>query len=417
MNNNWNFKTLGSGSPGTMSRPPVSTPLSRQGSLYSWTLDQIQDNLGKDCGSMNIEELLMNISSAEGTQGAVVPTNGVNEGLQRQGSITLPRILSQKTVDEVWKYITEEELTNNDGRSTNIPQIQKQPTLGDITLEEFLTRAGAVGNNNSGGYIHDPSSISGILDTSLSVEFQQKPMVSDGLDSINIVPSNRIHGSYLHPNVNESTTSEYKPRQEQQQHNPFQPQQPIMSKPHGYGYGTHVAFTSGQVNAHGVRDRNYMETRDRSHQDNNVTLVQSVAPVVPGGAMSVDNCSQITPFPILDGIPKINAGSSIVSPFPYNTTGSNSVRGRKRNNGIAPEKLVEKTHRRKIKNRESAARSRARKQIQTMELEAEAEKLRKENQELLKKQAKIKSEMQTKLGKGITSPSRKRLRRTKSDIQ
>lgn len=363
MDNNWNFKTLGTGPPGTINRPPVSTPLSRQGSLFSWTLDQIQNNLGKDCGSMNMEELLMSICSAEGTQGGVIPTNGVNEGLQKQGSITLPRILSQKTVDEVWKYITEEELTNNDGRSTNIPQIQKQPTFGDITLEEFLTRAGAVGNNNSGGYIYDPSSISGIPNTSLSVEFQQKPLVSNVLDSINIVPGNRILGSYLHPNVNGSTSA-YKPRQEQQkQHNPFQPQQPIMSNPHGYGYGTHVAFTSGQVNGHGIRD-SYMETGDQSHQENKVTLVQSVAPV-PGGAISsVDACPQITPFPVLDGIPKINAGSSTVSPFLDTTTGRNSVRDRNRNKGIAAEKkLVEKTHWRKIKNRESAARSRARKQV------------------------------------------------------
>ncbi|KAF8107750.1 hypothetical protein N665_0117s0022 [Sinapis alba] len=403
MDDNWNFKTLGTGPPGRMSRLPVSTPLSRQGSLSSWTLDQIQNNLGKDCGSMNIEELLMNIYSVEGTQG-VVTTNGVKEGLQRQGSITLPRILSQKTVDEVWKYISEEEHTHNDGGRTNIPQIQKQPTLGDITLEEFLTRAGAMGNNNSCGYIQDPSLISGIPNTSLSLEFQQKPMVSDVLDSINIVPSNRIHGSYLHPNANGSTSA-YKPRQEQQQHNPFQLQQPNMSKPHGYGYGSHVTYTSGQVNADGIRD-SYMETGHQSHEENNVTLVQSVAPV-PGGAISVDTCSQITPFPVLDGIPKINAGSSIVSPFLDTTTGRNSVRDRNRNSGIAAEKkLVDKSHRRKIKNRESAARSRARKQLQTMELEAEAEKLRKENQELLKKQ-----------GKGITSPSRKRLRRTKSDIQ
>ncbi|XP_048637452.1 ABSCISIC ACID-INSENSITIVE 5-like protein 8 [Brassica napus] len=406
MDNNWNFKTLGTGPRGAMSRLPVSAPLSQQGSLYSRTLDQIQNNLGKDYGSMNMEEFLMSIYNAEGTQG-VAPTNGVNEGLHRQGSITLPRILSQKTVDEVWKYITEEEHTHNDGGRTNIPQIQRQPTLADITLEDFLTLAGA---------ILDPSSISGIPNTSLNVEFQQKPMVSDVLGNINTVPINRVHGSYLHPNVNGSTSA-YKPRQEQQQqHNPFQPQQPNMSKPHGYGYGTHVAFTSGQVNAHGIRD-SYMESGDQSHQENNVTLVQSVAPV-PGGAMSVEVCSQITPFPVLDGMPKINAGSSIVSPFPFTTTVSNSVRDRNRNNGIAAEKkLVEKTYRRKIKNRESAARSRARKMLQTMELEAEAEKLRKENHELLKKQAKIMSEMQTELGKKITNGSRKRLRRTKSNIQ
>ena len=42
-----------------------------------------------------------------------------------------------------------------------------------------------------------------------------------------------------------------------------------------------------------------------------------------------------------------------------------------------------------IKNRESAARSRARKQAYTLELEAEIEKLKKTNQELQKKQAEM----------------------------
>ncbi|KAF9621600.1 hypothetical protein IFM89_023775 [Coptis chinensis] len=42
-----------------------------------------------------------------------------------------------------------------------------------------------------------------------------------------------------------------------------------------------------------------------------------------------------------------------------------------------------------IKNRESAARSRARKQAYTMQLEAEVAKLKEENNELLKKQAEI----------------------------
>ncbi|VAI18313.1 unnamed protein product [Triticum turgidum subsp. durum] len=42
-----------------------------------------------------------------------------------------------------------------------------------------------------------------------------------------------------------------------------------------------------------------------------------------------------------------------------------------------------------IKNRESAARSRARKQAYTMELEAEVQKLKDLNQELVRKQAEI----------------------------
>ncbi|KAL1198682.1 ABSCISIC ACID-INSENSITIVE 5-like protein 8 [Cardamine amara subsp. amara] len=122
MDSNWNLTTLGNGL-------SVST-LSRQDSIYSWTVDQFQHSLGKDCGSMNMNELVKNISSAQGTQ---------------------------KTVDEVWKYITEEEHTNDHGGGTRIPQIQSQQTLGEITLQEFLIRAGVKGNNKNGGYIHDTS--------------------------------------------------------------------------------------------------------------------------------------------------------------------------------------------------------------------------------------------------------------------
>ncbi|KFK31772.1 hypothetical protein AALP_AA6G156700 [Arabis alpina] len=72
--------------------------------------------------------------------------------------------------------------------------------------------------------------------------------------------------------------------------------------------------------------------------------------------------------------------------------------------------LDDKTLRRKIRNRASAARSRARKEAHTMELEAAVERLKKENQELLRKEAE-RSEMQTKPER----PERK-LRRTQSDI-
>ncbi|KAL1198687.1 ABSCISIC ACID-INSENSITIVE 5-like protein 8 [Cardamine amara subsp. amara] len=82
MDSNWNLTTLGNGLP--------DTSLSRQDSIYSWTIDQFQNSLGKDCGSMNMNELVNNISSAQEIQGVV------SEGLKKQGSITLPRLLSQK---------------------------------------------------------------------------------------------------------------------------------------------------------------------------------------------------------------------------------------------------------------------------------------------------------------------------------
>ncbi|XP_047957185.1 bZIP transcription factor 23-like isoform X1 [Salvia hispanica] len=71
------------------------------------------------------------------------------------------------------------------------------------------------------------------------------------------------------------------------------------------------------------------------------------------------------------------------SPVPYVFNGG--LRGR----NAALEKVVERRQRRMIKNRESAARSRARKQAYTMELEAEVAKLKEENEQLQKKQAEI----------------------------
>ncbi|KAG7533016.1 Basic-leucine zipper domain [Arabidopsis thaliana x Arabidopsis arenosa] len=355
---------------------PVSTSLSRQGSIYSWTVDQFQTSLGKDCGSMNMDELVKMISSAEETQ----------EGSQRQVSTTLPRTLSQKTVNEVWKYILEEEHTKNNGGVTNIPNLQRQQTLGEITLEEFFIRAGERGNNTNGGSIHDSSSsISGNPNTSLGVHIQPKAMVTDIMN--NMVP--RSLESNLHQNVNGLMST-------------YQPQQSIMSMPNGYSYGKQIRFTNGFM---GI---------DQRLQEKKRSLVPSVT-TIPSGAIT---CSPVTPFPTLNGIQKINGESSLLPRSPYISNGSTSTRGGKIHNDITAEKqFVDKKQRRKIKNRESAARSRARKQAQTMELEVEHENLKKAYEELLKQHVEMRKR---KIEPGMLNlqggPERK-LRRTKSDIK
>ncbi|CAA7041653.1 unnamed protein product [Microthlaspi erraticum] len=397
MDINWNFNSLGTDAPGAMNRQLESTPLSQQGSIYSMTLDQIQDNLGRDCGQMNMEEFFKSICNTEETQG-MVSTNGM--GLQRQGSIALPRLLSQKTVDEVWKYVTEEGVhTNNYGGGTNTPHLQKQPTLGEVTLEEFLLRAGATGDSSNAGYIHDPN-------TSLNGEFQQRPMVSDVLN--NGVPRSMNHGSNLHPSVNGSMPT-YQPQQQQPQQNQLLPQQPY-GYGYGYGQGIQTGFTSGQVSSNGIEG--FMGIGNQSHQEKNMTI--------PSGGMSVGTCSPVTQFPVLDGIRMTNFGTSLAAPSPYICSGGSSVMGMMNNYGITVARRgIDKVQMRKIKNRESATRSRARKQAQVMELEAEVEKLKKENIDLLRKQAEM-SKMQTKLVKGMVNlqgRSQTKLRRTKSDIQ
>ncbi|CAD5326028.1 unnamed protein product [Arabidopsis thaliana] len=122
-----------------------SQSLNRQSSLYSLTLDEVQNHLGssgKALGSMNLDELLKSVCSVEANQPSSMAVNGgaaAQEGLSRQGSLTLPRDLSKKTVDEVWKDIQQ----NKNGGSAH-ERRDKQPTLGEMTLEDLLLKAGVV---------------------------------------------------------------------------------------------------------------------------------------------------------------------------------------------------------------------------------------------------------------------------------
>ncbi|GKA91928.1 protein abscisic acid-insensitive 5 [Tanacetum coccineum] len=152
------------------------------------TLDEFQHTLtesGKNFGSMNMDEFLNSIWTAEENQAhaqvhpppaatntatsAAMPSNGGAASgqflmdhtsttsrtemggergprqlsLPRQGSITLPGPLSRKTVDEVWSEIQKTQhdqqppSTNTNSSNDQIPA-QRQPTYGEMTLEDFL---------------------------------------------------------------------------------------------------------------------------------------------------------------------------------------------------------------------------------------------------------------------------------------
>ncbi|KAK6138975.1 hypothetical protein DH2020_027275 [Rehmannia glutinosa] len=124
MGSNLNFKNFGNDPPadgsGGGGRPPGSFSLTRQSSVYSLTFDEFQSTvgIGKDFGSMNMDELLKSIWSAEDNQnvgstsggggGGGGGQQGVGGSLQKQGSLILPRTLSQKKVDEVWRDMSKE---------------------------------------------------------------------------------------------------------------------------------------------------------------------------------------------------------------------------------------------------------------------------------------------------------------------
>ncbi|XWS65415.1 hypothetical protein CRYUN_Cryun05aG0110900 [Craigia yunnanensis] len=289
-------QTMGSqGDSGSNGKQSQFQQLTQQNSMYSLTLDEVQNqfgDLGKPLSSMNLDELLKNVWTAEANQTFGMETEGTaltnQTALQRQASLSLTSALSKKTVDEVWRDIQQ---SKNDGEKKSR---ERQPTLGEMTLEDFLVKAGVV----------DEASVDKIGSGSVA-----------GID-LSVAPHSAQQGQWM----------QYPQPQYQQQSmmGVYMPAQP-MPQPLAIG-------------ATAVMDVSYPE--------NQVPL----------------------PSPLMG------------------TLSDTQAFGRKRG---APEDMVEKNverrHKRMIKNRESAARSRARKQAYTNELENKVSRLEEENERLRKR--------------------------------
>ncbi|KAJ1381125.1 Basic-leucine zipper domain [Sesbania bispinosa] len=123
------------------------SPLSRQSSWYNLTLDEVKSQLGdmgKPLGSMNLDELLQNVWTAEANKPVLGMDNDENmsssSSLQRQASLTLARALSGKTVDDVWREIQQGQKKRY-GEGVKSHQ-DREMSLGETTLEDFLVQAG-----------------------------------------------------------------------------------------------------------------------------------------------------------------------------------------------------------------------------------------------------------------------------------
>ncbi|GLT33815.1 hypothetical protein SLA2020_083750 [Shorea laevis] len=139
------IQMMGSQSNGQQSHVQPS-PLMRQNSWYSLTLNQVENQLatlGKPLGSMNLDELLNNVWSSESNISSGMdsesPASASASSLQRQASLTLARALSGKTVDQVWKEILQGQKKRY---GDEMKGREREMTLGETTLEDFLVQAG-----------------------------------------------------------------------------------------------------------------------------------------------------------------------------------------------------------------------------------------------------------------------------------
>ncbi|KAL2557294.1 ABSCISIC ACID-INSENSITIVE 5-like protein 2 [Forsythia ovata] len=137
------IQTMNSHGGGCGQQSQGHSPLARQNSWFSLTLDEVENqlgDLGKPLGSMNLDELLKNVWTAEASHSSWMDPNNASpaSSLQLQASLSLARVFNGKTVDEVWKDIQGHKLRNEEETSSK----EREPTLGETTLEDFLVKAG-----------------------------------------------------------------------------------------------------------------------------------------------------------------------------------------------------------------------------------------------------------------------------------
>lgn len=293
--------------------------LTRQSSGYTLTLEDLQNALnepGKGYGSMNMDEFLKNICTGDERQGmvAAMPEGKIvrQASLQRQGSLSIPQNLAGKTVDEVWREIHRPA----DGKTAGKLQ-QRQMTLGEITLEEFLAKAGAVRQGSEADVSSSNNSSSSSVET----------------HHTGIVRKAQV------PAIQSINAHETPPQQQLDWLNYQVPHQHLLHQQHQH--------QQALVDASAFAAKSLLEPPF----DTSVAL----------------------------GTLALSPSLAILSP-------DTPTRSRKRPIEVHEEKSVELRQRRMIKNRESAARSRARKQAYTVELEAEVTQLKEENAKLMQEQ-------------------------------
>ncbi|XP_017255723.1 protein ABSCISIC ACID-INSENSITIVE 5 isoform X1 [Daucus carota subsp. sativus] len=317
---------------GEQPRSNAFPSFSRPSSVYLLTLDEFHNTLrgsGRNYGSINMDEFLQSIWTAEENQvqaqnaAITVPAvphmtivNNINPqnpsfessngrgstarnlSLTGQGSLSVPAPLSQRTVEEVLSEINRTEQNTNN--ITHAGSKQSGPTYGEMTLEDFLVRAGVV-PEESARPSQPPSA------------FPPSPPPPPQLPQLQPQPQSQLlYGMFVNCD-------------------------------------TALASSFMTVGCGGAGSENVPPPF------NTVTQI--------GGLNVSDNGCGTESFEQMSHVSSNGIGMSTP---------------RSKLNGLV-ERVIEKRQKRMMKNRESAARSRAKKHAYTIELEAEIKYMKNEN--------------------------------------
>ncbi|KAJ7947985.1 Abscisic acid-insensitive 5-like protein [Quillaja saponaria] len=276
--------------------PSSMSSLSRQDSITSLKLAEIQCKSGRSFGSMSVDEFLASIWLPDENQFTSQPNNDVvtnnncitaEPTFCQQASLATPNPICKKSVDGVWSEIHKDQPQGPQQHAakatSNKEPLDGQQTFGEMTLEDFLIQAG-------------------VVQASIKSSQQETTMPAQ-TQTANFASSKSPDASFGVGQAKGTRSSN---------------QQNVRSYVSNNGLGTYQMFPDSTNND---STENY---RTQSRGNNNKKR-------------------------IIDGPPEV---------------------------------VMERRQRRMLKNRESAARSRARKLAYTVELEIELKQLIEKNQQL-----------------------------------